>query len=265
MENNMQNYRADSDITVLETEYIFYMKRPEGFVFAKEDTEHCIMALIIGGSARYQCGEESFTVQAGDILFLPQRVSYTAQVTSPEPWEHIVISFSMGEDADLDRFPVETVNKVVRGSRFEELFRQAHAAWSQCAYGYKIQVKAIITQILFQLISENFSRLFGSNTALSSLKAAADYMEQNYMRKISVEELAALSGYSASHFARIFSNVYGVPPIQYLNQIRILHAKNLLRANQHTLNQIAQKCGFSNVYYFSRCFKQITGTTPAKW
>ena len=44
-----------------------------------------------------------------------------------------------------------------------------------------------------------------------------------------------------------------------------MHAKNLLRTGQYTIAQIALECGFSNVYYFSRCFKQITGTTPAKW
>jgi len=80
-----------------------------------------------------------------------------------------------------------------------------------------------------------------------------------------VEELAARSGYSASHFARQFTRVYGVSPIQYLNSIRILHAKNLLRTDQYTIAEIAQKCGFSNVYYFSRCFKQLTGIPPTKW
>lgn len=265
MDNYMQSHHGDDDITVTDTECIFHMKRPHGFTFSKEEQTYHTMALILAGSAQYRLGNKTFTVQPGDILFFQKNTCYSACVVSSEPWEHIVISFRTADDRDIRRFPVETVNKVIHGNRFEELFRQAYSTWSSCAFGYKIQTKAVITQILFELISENFTRLFGSNTALSSLKAVSDHMEQNYMKKISVEELATISGYSASHFTRLFTKVYGISPIQYLNLIRIIHAKNLLRTDQYTTSQIAQKCGFSNVYYFSRCFKQITGTTPKKW
>ncbi len=263
MENSMQFYPADGDITVTDTEYIFCMKRPQNFVFSKGDQDYCTMALILGGSARYELAGTEFTVQSGDILFFPPHIRYIARVVSKEPWEHIVIAFRTAENPG--EFPLERVHKAVHGSRFEELFRQAYTVWSACAFGYKLQTKAVVSQILFELLRENFARHFGSNTALSSLKAASDYMEQNYRRKITVEELAARSGYSASHFARQFTKVYGVSPIQYLNSIRILHAKNLLRTDQYTIAEIAQKCGFSNVYYFSRCFKQLTGIPPTKW
>ena len=265
MEKYLQIHHTDDDITVTETEYIFRMKRPHGFAFSKGDQSYYTIALIIAGSARYTLGKQTFTVQPGDILFFPKDTGYSARVISKEPWEHIVIAFKTADEAEIRKFPVETVNKVVHGSRFEELFRQAYGVWSQCAFGYKIQTKAIITNILYELLAENYTRLFGGNTALRSLKAAADFIEQNYTRKITVAELAGLSGYSPSHFARVFSQVYGTSPIQYLNQVRIMHAKNLLRTNEYTLSQIAQKCGFANVYYFSRCFKQIAGTTPKNW
>lgn len=263
MENSLQFYPSDGDITVTDTEYVFCMKRPQNFQFSKGDQDYCTMALILGGSARYELDGSTFTVQAGDVLFVPGHTGYTVRVTSKEPWEHIVIAFRTAEDPG--QFPLDRVHKVVRSSRFEELFRQAYTVWSACAFGYKLQTKAIVSQILFELLRENVTRHFGSNTALSSLKAASDYMEQNYCRKITVEELAERSGYSASHFARQFTRVYGVSPIQYLNGIRILHAKNLLRTDQYTIAEIAQKCGFSNVYYFSRCFKQLTGIPPTKW
>ena len=94
------------------------------------------------------------------------------------------------------------------------------------------------------------------------LKKATDHIEKNYAQKVTIEELAELSGYSASHFTREFRNAYGVSPIQYLNHIRITHAKNLIKAGQHTITQIARECGFSNVYYFSSYFKKVTGVSP---
>ena len=263
MENYMQIHHADTDITVTETEFVFHMKRPQHFTFDKGDRDYFLVAMILDGSAQYRVKRRTFTAQKGDVLFFRKGTHYNAKVTSKEPWEHIVVAFRT--DGEIGNFPTEGVTKVFHSNRFEELFRQAYTVWSGCGFGYKIQTKAIIHQILFSLMQENVSRLIGSSTALQALKAASDYVEQNYRNKITVEELAALSGYSPSHFARVFTKVYNTSPIQYVNQIRIMHAKNLLRTGQYTIAQIAQECGFSNVYYFSRCFKQVTGTTPAKW
>lgn len=262
MENYMQIHHADTDITITQTEYIFHMKRPQGFTFSKGAQDYHTMAIILGGSAQYRMHKEVFTVQKGDVVFFRQGTQYSAKVISNEPWEHIVVGFH------ADRAPDALPNGVCQlshRSRFEELFRQAYSVWSSCGFGYKIQTKAILHHILFSLIQENISHLFGSNNTLQALKTATDYVEQNYRERITVEDLAARSGYSPSHFTRVFSQVYNASPIQYVNQIRIMHAKNLLRTGQYTMSQIAQECGFSNVYYFSRCFKQITGTTPAKW
>lgn len=263
MENYKQIHYTDTDITVTQTEYVFHMKRPRDFTFSKGGQGYHIVAMILSGSAQYRVNKKTFTVQKGDVLFLREGTHYNAKVISKEPWEHIVVAFRTHGDAGA--LPADGVIKVSHGSRFEELFRQAYSVWSECGFGYKIQTKGIIHHILFSLMQENVSRLFGSDTALQAMKAASDYVEQNYRLKITVEELAERSGYSPSHFARVFTKVYDTSPIQYVNQIRIMHAKNLLRTGQYTIAQIAQECGFSNVYYFSRCFKQITGTTPAKW
>ena len=263
MELSMQFYPDDGDITVTETEYISYIKQPRNFVYSQKNPCYCRVILALAGAAQYELPGSQFTVQPGEVLFFPPNISYTIRMVSDEPWQGIVIGFHTAEDPET--FPLDRVIKPVHGNRFEELFRQAYQVWSRCAFGYKIQTKGIVSQILFELLRENATRHFGSDTGLRALKAATDYMEQHYQEKISVEELAARSGYSASHFARQFSKTYGVSPIQYLNSIRILHAKNLLRTEQYSMAEIAQKCGFSNVYYFSRCFKQLTGTPPTKW
>ena len=263
MENYVQIHHADTDITITETEYVYHMKRPQGFTFSKGDQDYYIVAMILGGSAQYRVNKNAFTVQKGDVLFFRKGTHYTAKVISEEPWEHIVVAFRI--DGEIGDFPAEGATKVSHSNRFAEMFGQACSVWSGCGFGYKLQTKAIIHQILFSLMQENVSYMVGTDTVLQAMKNVSDYMEQNYREKISVQELAERSGYSASHFARVFSKVYNTSPIQHLNQIRIMHAKNLLRTGQYTLDQIAQECGFSNVYYFSRCFKQITGITPAKW
>ena len=263
MDRSAHFYPTDMDLTVTEAVYSSCIKRPQDFVFVKTNPRYSTLALILSGSAEYDLGDRQFSVVAGDVLFIPERISYTVTATSEEPWEAIAVGFCTAES--LKNLPLSHVEKAAHGSRLEDLFQQIHKAWIQCAFGYRIHMKNLVGQILHELLQESFNRHFESNVALSSLRIAADYMEKNYREHITVEALAELSGYSASHFSRQFSKVYGTSPIQYLNEIRILHAKNLLCTDQYSMAEIAQKCGFSNIYYFSRCFKQLTGSTPGKW
>jgi AraC-like DNA-binding protein len=69
-------------------------------------------------------------------------------------------------------------------------------------------------------------------------------------------------GKSYDHQARIFRATYGVSPLTYVNLIRMEHAENLLRDTGLTVNEIARRLGFSDVVYFIRLYKKLTGTTP---
>ena len=250
---------VDTDVTVGEIAYISHIKRAKGFAFSRPLQMHYIIAIILSGEAEYGFSAKTHIAKAGDIVFLNKKEAYSLRVISEEPWEHIVIAFH-GEN--MEYLPVQVFHKTAHFNRFAELFRDALQTWLGCGAAYKIKAKAIITKILYELTVESLDHLFGDN---ATLKKVTDYMDEHYSQKITVDELAALSGYSVSHFTREFRNSYGISPIQYLNHIRITHAKNLLRAEQYTITQIARECGFSNVYYFSAYFKKVTGLSPKEY
>lgn len=71
--------------------------------------------------------------------------------------------------------------------------------------------------------------------------------------------------YCADHFRRIFKQQLGMPPIQYLHNLRINYAKSLLKQKESigcSMNDIAFMCGFYDYAYFTRLFKKITGCSP---
>lgn len=265
MEEFINLNHIDIDVTISEIEYIYHKKRPQGFSYSKEKRDYYTIAFILSGSAEYNFLNRKCIAKSGDIIFLDKNSSYCARVISKEAWEHFVISFKTPVDNEALNLPFKTINKTTHISRFNELFSEAHNVWSQCGAAYKIRTKAIVTKILYELTMENISNFFDRDTMHLTIRKISDYMEENYSEKITIEDLAKLSGYSASHFARIFNEVYGISPIQYLNHIRITHAKNLIKAKQHTITQIAQKCGFTNVYYFSSYFKKATGVSPKEY
>lgn len=89
-----------------------------------------------------------------------------------------------------------------------------------------------------------------------------DYIEKNYTENMSVTELAAQFNMSASYFAHFFKQYAAKSVIEYVNETRIQHAKILLEKEELPVSAIALRVGFSDINYFSRKFKAVTGTTP---
>jgi AraC family transcriptional regulator len=85
-------------------------------------------------------------------------------------------------------------------------------------------------------------------------------------KRIPLAALAAESGLSPFHFARLFKQATGLPPHEYQLQLRIQRARELLqRESDRTLAEIACELGFADESHFRRHFKRIVGTTPGRF
>jgi AraC-like DNA-binding protein len=92
---------------------------------------------------------------------------------------------------------------------------------------------------------------------------AIDYISENFMNSISLDELSALCGLSKYHFLRIFKQVTNYTPTVYINRIRCNYAKQLL-LNGTNVTEAATASGFSDIHYFSNCFKKYKGCRPSE-
>jgi AraC family transcriptional regulator of arabinose operon len=84
-------------------------------------------------------------------------------------------------------------------------------------------------------------------------------------RAVSVEELAKACGLSRVHFTRRFSKITGEPPSQYIIHRRIEKAGHLIRESGLKMEVISEMLGYSDVCFFSRQFKRVTGESPKSW
>ena len=97
------------------------------------------------------------------------------------------------------------------------------------------------------------------------LRRATDYIEENCLRSIRLEELAALLGISQSHFSHAFKASTGIAPHQWQVNARLRIAKALLLKAEQSLTEIAAETGFADQAHFTRVFRKNFGTTPAHW
>lgn len=82
---------------------------------------------------------------------------------------------------------------------------------------------------------------------------------------ITVSECAAFCNLSKPHFTRVFKEATGMPPVQYMLEIRIERARELLDFTDKSIAEIAEASGFSDQNYFARTFKKVTGMTPTQY
>lgn len=98
------------------------------------------------------------------------------------------------------------------------------------------------------------------------LAPAMTYLQQHYADpSLTNETLARLANISPAYFQRLFRQVHGVSPHQYIMDVRIRRAQQLLCHSASTVTSVAEACGFSSVYHFCRAFKQHTGQTPTEF
>lgn len=104
-----------------------------------------------------------------------------------------------------------------------------------------------------------------SKLAAWQLRRAIEFIEENCLRNIRLEEVAAVTGLSQSHFSHAFKASTGVAPHQYQTNARLERAKHLLVGSEYPLTTIAVETGFADQAHFTRVFRKNLGTTPANW
>jgi AraC-like DNA-binding protein/ligand-binding sensor protein len=99
----------------------------------------------------------------------------------------------------------------------------------------------------------------------SALQKAEWFIWENYTRKISLQEIAEVSGLSAPYFSTVFKNEMGENLSSYLNRLRVEEASRLLVRTKMPISDIAGACGFEDQSWFSKIFKSFTGVSPGKF
>ncbi|WP_275787740.1 helix-turn-helix domain-containing protein [Pararhizobium gei] len=104
-------------------------------------------------------------------------------------------------------------------------------------------------------------------SALASwqLRRATDYITENCLRSIRLQELSVLTGLSQSHFSHAFKASTGVPPHQWQMKARIERARQMMLENEMPMSVVAVETGFADQAHFTRVFRKMVGVTPANW
>lgn len=123
-----------------------------------------------------------------------------------------------------------------------------------------------LKQKVLQLLSSLLNRESISSSGENLCTKITHYIQNNYCTRLSLNDLADHFGYTASYINRIFKKELGLSPLQYITNLKIQKAKELLRSDTcMDIKEIAACIGYEDARYFSRVFKNETGMTPTAW
>ena len=98
------------------------------------------------------------------------------------------------------------------------------------------------------------------------IEPALQYIETNYSKSITLEDLAREAGVSPRHLCVLFREALHTRPFWYVNAFRINMIKRmLLEDRDRPISEIAQDCGYDNICYFNQTFREITGMSPSQF
>ena len=205
---------------------------------------------ILSGAIKYKTEYGDMTATVGDTVILKQDAQYLA-VFEGDNTSDILINFTCDNHSCFDESPITVIkNKSVIKSRFFEILQYSAENNRRC------MVKSTLYAILDGLIYNE------PNSAYMKIKQIID---EDCGYTMNETEIAEKCSMSISSLQRIFKKYGGKTVSEYRNECRLAVAKELLSEERYTVEEIADKLGFYDSAYFSRCFKKNVGISPKKF
>lgn len=145
------------------------------------------------------------------------------------------------------------------GTPFGQLIREVALAQPHRSAGLRLALDALVVEASRSLSTAAGQSLIEAHPAVVRVKELLDHQCQQPWR---LADLARVAGLSPTHLAELFTRDVGVPPRQYLLQVRVERAKQYLTQKTIPITTLAIELGFSSSQHFAATFKRLTGQTP---
>lgn len=238
------------NITITDIKKIFTVFSPKGRFAKIENRKSFGLSFCIDGQITYTHNGNKIISDKNHAVILPEGQTYT--LYGDKTGSFPVIDFTCADALcnTVISLPVQNTEAYIKD--FEKL--RSLSLFD----GNRAEMMSIFYHILHLLSAQSSS--------CKVIMPAMKYLESNYQNpNLTNAELAEQCKISEIYFRRIFTSCYNTTPRQFLIDIRINKAKQLLSEGALKINAVAVKCGFSNQYHFCRVFKEKTGLTPTEY
>ena len=218
------------------------------------------LSLRLSGSGKFKTENKAFKVQKGDVLYLPKNADYTQNTDGEKLIAIHFINYSFNRKNKIEVIKAEDIPYI------ENIATKMYDIWKEKKQGYRYKCTSLLYELLYILNCQEHEQIIDSVTSDQKIKTAIDYIHTNYRSgDIDISHLAEMCCISEVYFRKLFKKIYDVSPKQYILNLKLEVASQLLHSQFYTVNEVSDKSGFNDVKYFSKLFKKRFNMTPKEF
>jgi len=227
-------------------------------------TDWCSFVFPITGKANFAIGGVEYELKAGKVMHCGSNEVLDKCVLGNLPWGYYEIYYKLNNPTQEDSKTIDKTYILDIGdiSQIKELLHEMLKTYRTPGIIPEFKVKKLFYSIIYEVLVSNRDVLNSENQWV--VEDAVDYIHNNYMYSITLEDLSNRYKLKEDKFSYIFNKYTGIRPINYLIEHRMKIAEKLLATNKYSVNAVSEKVGYSDPYYFSRLFKKHKNISPSE-
>lgn len=240
--------------------------------FSPHMHDYYVIGLIDQGVQSFSFRGTKYITPQGGLLFLNPGEVHTGEAVNGDGFKYYalyptlshvrkIVTDLTGRDKELPFLKNVRVDDLELAKQLRELHTSMIDDVSPLQSEYMLI--CLLTSLIKRYADIRFSEI-PVGKEHKAIERAKEYIHANWSKGITLSQLTQITGLSRYYFLRLFSHVMGMPPHAYLESVRLIHAKQLIKAGL-PLNEIAYAAGFSDQSHFTNRFKQYLGITPGQY
>lgn len=244
-----------------------------GHRYGPNRRESYVIHVILGGQGTLETDGKVYHLGTGDVFLLYPGIEAWYQADNENPWEYLWMGFQgykaekIMERAGFEKnTPVHHVDCGKLLKKYIDIILESH----ELSMEEEIRRNGCVRLFMAELMASNerlYPEILQDHSYPGSVyvEHAIEYMTHHYREKIRINELADYIGVNRSYLTDMFKKTINCSPKEYLVNLRMEEAKNLLHNTQKQINEIAEEVGYTDQLAFSKIFKQHCGMSPREY
>lgn len=254
--------------------------------------EYTQIAYVLKGVCNHQLRGKSLKVSRGDMFIITPGVEHSLSATQDHEFEVVLIDFlpylvreqlkpfldtlqpllqNADELPELSSLPQPWLH-IAKSKQLlvEQLLQDIQEEFEHREAGYEYAICTSLVKLLI-IMDREYRRarrkqsVQSTSTSQHPIEEVKRYIHDNYSQDIPLEQGAFLANMAPAYFSTVFKKETGQNFVDYVNEVRIERAMELIQRNMHTITQIGFQVGFHHLSHFIRTFKKRTGITPTEY
>lgn len=239
----------------------------------REKLQSYLCFMVEDGEGELVYEGKKYELKTGDVVFIDCRKAYSHS-TGLNPntvlwslrWCHF---YGPSMPAIYAKYCERGGFPVIRGadvSQYSTILTDIYTLASSSDYIRDMRINGKLNDLLTLLMESSWHREAHTNAPKKmEISQVKSFLDEHYREKLSLESVASHFFIDKHYLARLFKEQYGVTLVTYLQQVRITHAKRMLRFTDKSIEEIGLECGIGELNYFSRVFKKLEGVRPSEF